>query len=148
MYELIPFGGLRPVGLFGRDLDRLWEGLLGDLVPGEEREAGFRPSVDVKDSPDGYEVVADLPGFKAEEVQVELCGDVLIISGEKKDERQEEKGEWRLVERRRGSFRRGFRLPEPIERGKLSAVHRDGVLRVHLPKLGREEPVKVEVKAA
>ena len=50
------------------------------------------------------------------------------------------------MERRHGSIRRGFRLPEPIERGKLSDVHKDGVLRIHLPKLGCEEPVKVEIK--
>lgn len=146
MYELIPFGGLRPVRWFGRDLDRLWEGLLGDVAPDEKRGGSFWPSVDVKESPEGYEIVAEVPGLKPEEIHVELSGDVLILSGEKKEEREEEKGEWRLVERRHGGFRRGFRLPEPIERSKLSAVHKDGVLRIHLPKVGHEERVKVEVK--
>jgi len=145
-YELVPLSGLRPARWLGRDLDRLWEGLWGDLLPGEKPEDGFWPVVDVKETPEAYEILAEAPGLKPEEIHVELSGDLLILSGEKKEESLEEKGQWRLVERRHGSFRRSFRLPEPIERGKLSAVHQDGVLRVHLPKVGREEPVKVEVK--
>lgn len=145
-YELVPFGGLRPVRWFGRNLDWLWDGLRDELVAGEKPEVGFSPLVDVKESPEGYEIVAEVPGLKPEEIHLELSGDVLILSGEKQEEREEEKGAWRLVERRHGSFRRSFRLPEPIERSRLSALHKDGVLRILLLKVGHEEPVKVEVK--
>lgn len=146
MYGLIPFGGLKPVRWLSTDIDRVWERFFGEVIPVEPGEEGFVPSVDLKEGPEGYELVAEVPGLKPEDIHVELKGDVLILYGEKKEEREEEKGEYRLVERRCGSFYRSFRLPEPIERGKLSAVHKDGVLRVHLPKAHGEDSVKVEVK--
>ncbi|MFH1059390.1 MAG: Hsp20/alpha crystallin family protein [Pseudomonadota bacterium] len=148
MYGLIPYGGLKPVRWLSPDIDRIWESFFGEVIPVEGGEEGFVPSVDLKEGPEEYELVAEVPGLKPEEIHVELKGDVLILSGEKKEEREEVKGEYRLVERRCGSFHRSFRLPEPIEREKLSAVHKDGVLRVHLPKSHGGGSVKVEVKGS
>lgn len=147
MYELIPFVGLEPVRWSEPRLGRWVERFFGDLWPEvASEERGFVPSVDIKETPEAYEVVAEVPGLKPEDIHVEISGDLLIIKGEKRQEREEEKGEYHLVERECGSFYRGFRLPEPIERAGLSAEHKDGVLRVHLPKHRESPPVKVEVK--
>ncbi|MBI5523898.1 MAG: Hsp20/alpha crystallin family protein [Desulfarculus sp.] len=107
----------------------------GSLLPVEEKEEGFVPSVDFKETEEGYELSAEVPGLKPEEIEVSLTGDILILKGEKKEEHEETKGDYHLVERRYGSFYRSFRLPSEVERGKLSATHKDGVLRVVLPKV-------------
>lgn len=146
MYGLIPYGGLKPVRWLSPEIDRIWERFFGEVIPVEDGGEGFVPSVDLKEGPEGYELVAEVPGLKPEEIHVELKGDVLLLYGEKKEEREDEKGGYHVVERRYGSFHRSFRLPEPIEREKISAVHKDGVLKVVLPKVHDGGPVKVEVK--
>lgn len=118
----------------------------GAFLPVEGKEEGFVPSVDFKETEEGYELTAEVPGLKPEEIEVSLTGDILVLKGEKKEEHEESKGGYHLVERRYGSFYRSFRLPLPVERGKLGATHKDGVLRVILPKVKGEEHVKVEVK--
>lgn len=148
MYDIIPFSGLKPVRWLSPEIDRIWDHFFGEVIPVEPLEKGFAPSVDLKESPEEYELVAEVPGLKPEEIHVELKGDVLILYGEKKEEREEDKGEYHVVERRCGSFHRSFRLPLPIVREKLSAVHKDGVLRVRLPKALPEEPLKLEIKPA
>lgn len=146
MYDIIPFGGLKPVRWLSPDIDRIWERFFGEVIPVEPVGGGFVPSIDLKEGPEGYELVAEVPGLKPEEIHVELKGDVLILYGEKKEECEVEEGEFHVVERRHGSFHRSFRLPLPIERGKISAVHKDGVLRVLLPKAVPEEPLRLEIK--
>lgn len=118
----------------------------GSLLPVEGKEEDFVPSVDLKETEEGYELTAEVPGLKPEEIEVSLTGDILVLKGEKKEEHEETKGDYHLVERRYGSFYRGFRLPEAVDRGRLSATHKDGVLRISLPKVKGEESVKVEVK--
>ncbi len=144
MYELIPITGLRGIR---REVDDAWKRFFGGaLIPLEREETGFVPSVDFKETEKAYEVAAEVPGLKPEEIEVTLSGDLLTIKGEKCEERVEKEGEYHLVERRFGSFYRSFRLPEEVERERLEAVHKDGVLRITLPKAGKEEPTKVEVK--
>jgi HSP20 family protein len=144
MYELIPITGLRTLR---REVDDVWKGFFGgDWLSTKEEEKSFVPSVDFKETEGGYELIAEVPGLKPEEIEVTLTGDLLTIKGEKREEREKDEGEYHLVERRFGSFYRSFRLPEEVERGGLSAVRKDGVLTVTLPKAPKVVPTKVEVK--
>ena len=146
-YELIPFGGYRPLGVWGRDWDEVVDRFFGgERLPVESGEWGFSPVVDVTETEEGYELTAEVPGIKPEEIEVTLSGDILTLKGEKREEHEETKGECRLHERVYGSFYRGFRLREPVEREKISASHKDGVLRVSLPKVHKDETTRVEVK--
>jgi HSP20 family protein len=130
-----------------REVDDLWRGFFGGRWLAEEREEKtFVPTVDLRETEGGYELTAEVPGLKPEEIEVTLSGDILTIKGEKREEREEREGEYHLVERRYGSFYRSFRLPEEVERAGLSAVHKDGVLRVTLPKAAKVAPTKVEVR--
>jgi HSP20 family protein len=118
----------------------------GSLITDRGEEAKFVPTVDIRETEEGYEVIAEVPGLKPEEIEVTLSGDVLTLKGEKKEEREETKGEYHLVERRYGSFHRSFRLPEPVARERLAATHKEGLLRVTLPKALGEKTTKVEVR--
>lgn len=146
-YELIPFGAIRDLGLRKRGWDELVERFFaGAHLAVPEGETSFVPRVDIRETEQGYEVTAEVPGLRPEEIEVTLNGDVLILKGEKKEERKETEGGYHLVERRFGTFYRSFRLPEPVDRSHLAATHKDGVLRVTLPKAQGEQTTKVEVR--
>lgn len=92
------------------------------------------PVVDVAETDKGYEVVAELPGMEQKDINVELKDDVLTVSGEKTEEREEKEKSYHLSERRFGSFRRTFRLPSEVDQDKITADFKDGVLTIGLPK--------------
>jgi HSP20 family protein len=95
------------------------------------------PSVNVKESEDGYELEVAAPGLKKDDFKINLEKDVLTISSEKKEEKTDNKGYTRK-EFSYTSFERSFTLPEnKVDYDKVSAKYEDGVLRIGLPK--REE---------
>lgn len=106
---------------------------------------------DVKEYPNSYVFVIDMPGLKSGDIKVQVEEDnVLNISGERK--RQEEEGaRYVRMERRIGKLMRKFVLPENANTDKISAVCQDGVLTVTVEKLPPPEPKKpktIEVKIA
>lgn len=107
------------------------------------------PKVDLSETDRGFEVVAEIPGIDPKDVSVELKDDVLTISGEKREEKEEKKKDYHLSERRFGSFKRSFRLPSDVDFAKAEAAFDKGVLHVTLPKNADAKPKshKIEVKA-
>lgn len=147
MYSLVPLWKRGSLGRVDRDFDDLISRWFGELDFPKLREGGeFVPAVDFKETEGGYELSAEVPGLKPEEIEVSLHGDVLVLKGEKCDEREEDKESYHLVERSYGRFYRSFRLPEEVDREKLEAVHTDGILRVTLPKAEKIAPKEIEVK--
>lgn len=104
----------------------------------------WRPAVDIKEEDDRIEVKADLPGVKKDEVDVSIEDDTLIIKGEKKEESEEEKKGFRRKERFYGSFHREIDLPSTVDKDKVKASYKDGVLELTLPK--KEEAKKKQIK--
>ncbi|MBI4798433.1 MAG: Hsp20/alpha crystallin family protein [Desulfarculus sp.] len=150
MFELMPYSGFGSLGRLRRDMDDVWKRFF-DAEPGPPAPRGegfsFVPVVNVKETDEALEITAEVPGLKPEEIEVSLTGDILTLKGEKKEEREEDKGDYHLVERRFGSFQRGFRLPMEVERQKLSARHKDGVLCITLPKAKRQAATTIKVEA-
>ena len=104
------------------------------------------PNIDVAEREDSIEIRAEVPGCKAEDIDISVHGNVLTISGEKKQtEERKEKGYYH-IESTYGSFRREISLPTDIETQKIEAVCKDGVLSVNLPKAEKAKAVKVKVK--
>jgi HSP20 family protein len=106
---------------------------------------------DIKEYPNSYVFVVDMPGLKSDDIKVQVeDGNVLLISGERK--REEKEGEkYVRMERRIGKFMRKFVLPENADTDKVSAVCQDGVLTVTVEKVPPPEPKKpktIEVKIA
>ena len=103
-------------------------------------------AVDVKETPQAYEFVADLPGLKREEVKVQVeAGNVLTISGERTHEEKKQSDTYHRVERSTGKFLRRFSLPENADVEKIVAKCENGVLAVHVPKKAPKEPEKPKV---
>ncbi|KAJ9702054.1 hypothetical protein PVL29_004003 [Vitis rotundifolia] len=107
---------------------------------------------DVKECPNAYAFIIDMPGLKSGDIKVQVEDDnVLMISGERKREEEKEGAKYVRMERRVGKFMRKFVLPENANTDKISAVCQDGVLTVTVEKLPPPEPKKpktVEVKIA
>uniref|UniRef100_A0AB38Z7F4 17.9 kDa heat shock protein n=1 Tax=Chrysanthemum morifolium TaxID=41568 RepID=A0AB38Z7F4_CHRMO len=99
---------------------------------------------DVKEYPNSYVFIVDMPGLKSGDIKVQVEDDnVLVISGERKREEEEKEGvKYVRMERRIGKFMRKFSLPENANIEKISAVCQDGVLTVTVEKLPPPEPKK------
>ena len=123
------------------DLDRLF-----DFSLGEGSLAGWSPAVDITETADGFAVDVELPGIDADDVEVTVNDGVLSVSGERRDERESNKGGRHLVERRYGKFERSFSLPNSVDPGKVDAKFVNGVLKVTLPKSTAAKPRKIEVR--
>jgi HSP20 family molecular chaperone IbpA len=126
-----------PMGFAALDLGRPNALLGGDLIP----------SIEVRETDQMLEITAELPGLKQEDIEVSLTGDILTLKGEKKVERDEDKGATHLSERRYGTFQRSFRLPETVAKDGIEAQCENGVLRLTLPKIALPDAAarKIEV---
>ena len=108
--------------------------------------ADWSPEVDITEDDKEYLVKADLPEMKRDEINVKVENGVLLISGERKAEKEEKNKKFHRIERSYGSFMRSFTLPEDADGAKVAAEFKDAVLKVHLPKNPVAKPKTIEVK--
>lgn len=151
----------QPVMNLRREMDRLFDdffsrgvtpwGRGGESDAWRSFESMWRPSVpaiDLVEREKEYVVTAELPGLDEKALEVKVSGNTLSIRGQKEEERKEERENYRMSERRYGSFQRALRLPEDVDLDKIDARFAKGVLTVTLPKseeaLNKQK--KIEVK--
>ncbi len=105
------------------------------------------PEADVVETEKDIQVTLEMPGMKADEIDVGLENNILTISGEKHQERTEEdeRNTWHLSERRYGHFSRSFVLPRDVEADRIEANFADGVLRVVIPKSEKARRRKIDI---
>jgi len=161
--DLTPWsrGGLTPFGRdpfssFRYEMDRLFDDFFAPTT-GEGRHlaapaqaaALVRPSIDVDETDQAYRVSAELPGLNEKDVELNLRDNALTISGEKRSEREEEKGGRRYAERSFGRFERTIPFPMEVDADRIDAVFRNGVLTVTLPKneKAQDKTRRIEVRS-
>ena len=108
-------------------------------------------ALDIHETPEAFVVTASVPGARPEDVDITVLGDALRISGQQRDERQEQgqPGQgtrWILRERRLGAFERLVRLPTTVQSGAAQAEFKDGVLTITLPKAEEAKPRSIPVR--
>jgi HSP20 family protein len=108
-----------------------------------ERE-GWSPLVDIEETDDAYVLEAELPGVKRDEVNIELVGNELMITGEIKE--RAHKGTVRRRARRTGRFEYRVSLPAQVDPDKIEANLAEGVLTVRVPKSERAQRRRIELK--
>jgi HSP20 family protein len=108
--------------------------------------AGGLGSLDVSETDGQVEIRLDLPGVEAKEIDIQLNENLLTISGERKEEKEEKNKTYHRVERRYGSFSRSISLPCPVKQEAIDAQYRDGVLTIKLPKSEEARARKIKVK--
>ncbi len=107
--------------------------------------ADWVPSVDVSETEGEYQIKAEIPDVKKEDVKVTVEDGVLTIQGERKYEKEEKGKKYHRVERSYGSFIRSFTLPDLVDEAKVKAEFKDGVLNLQLPKSVKAKPKSIEV---
>ena len=113
-----------------------------------QRNGSFRPAVDVYEAGDEVRIDVELPGIKPEEIKVNVEGDVLTISGERKRENVAKKDGYQRVERTYGTFSRAFSLGQEVDPESVDAKFDNGVLKLSLHKKAASKRREIAVKAA
>lgn len=134
--------------LFDRAFRNSWAAPWAAMRPGRTAERDlFEARADVEETDSAYLVTVDLPGVRQEDVKVEVIGDALTISGQRKREDRNDAGGTRRVERSYGGFERSFSLPPSTDASKIEAHLEHGVLRVAIPKAEATKPRSIEVQS-
>jgi HSP20 family protein len=108
------------------------------------------PAIDLSEDEKAYKISAELPGIDAKDIDVSVTGDMIVLKGEKRQEKEQKDKNYHFSERTYGSFQRAFELPSSVDRNKVAADFSKGVLTITLPKTAEaQRPVKkIEVKSA
>ena len=134
---------------FRRDFESIiWprERILRHGFPSVSEIATNIPSIDVEDKGDRFVLTAEVPGFKKEEIDINVCGDSVEISGCKEMKSDEKAKDYVRQERMSESFYRTATMPEAIKYEEVSADLKDGLLEVVLPKKNPKPRKRVAIK--
>jgi HSP20 family protein len=143
---------------FTRDMERLFEDFPGFWFPNffktdfspfrmEFDKVEWVPQIEVLRKNDQFVVRADLPGLTKDDVKIEMTGNMLLISGERKDEKEEKHEGFYRSERSYGNFYRQLPLPEGIKTENATAIFHNGVLEITMPMSKAETTTrKLEIK--
>ena len=111
------------------------------------RDGWSAPAIDMYQTDDEIIVKASLPGVKADEVQINISGEVLTIKGETKQMEEKKEKAWHMREQRWGAFERAVALPTKVVSDKAKAEFENGILTVTLPKAEEVKPKIINIKA-
>lgn len=127
-------------------MDRLFDDAF--TRPLSLRDGGWSaPAIDMYQTDNDIVVKAALPGFNANDVQINVTGEVLTIRGEMKREEEQKEKSWHIREQRWGSFERSISLPTDVVSEKAQADFDNGILTIMLPKAEEVKPKTITVKA-
>jgi len=126
-----------------------WDDRLFGLTLFPQEKGLFRagwPALDVAEDKNTISIKADLPGLRQEDIEVNVDeDDILTIRGERKEEAESKDKDYHQVERVYGAFERSLRLGVPIDREKVKAAYKNGVLEVILPKIEKAKPKQINI---
>jgi HSP20 family protein len=114
---------------------------------GQSGERMWAPALDISERKDAYVVTVEVPGIKAEDLDITLEDGLLTIQGERRFTQETTEQQFHRVERRYGSFRRSITLPTQVQAEQIEASFEDGVLEVIVPKAEEAKPKKISVRS-
>ena len=158
MKSLIPVGSVRglarsssnPFATLQQEIDRLFDGFSRGFAgfPNFPTTRELMPNMDVSETYKEIEITTELPGLEEKDVQLNMANNVLTIRGEKRNEREESKKDYHVIERSYGSFVRSVQLPDGVSADNVKAVMSKGVLKVTVPKPAPAQSRKIDIKPA
>ena len=152
MRSLVPRNTLfNELADFRRDFDQMFTRFFNLRSPHEEHTLaeGFVPAIETSIDKDGkkFQCQVMLPGVDAKDVNIQVLGNTLSISGERSSSRETKESDYLHREITYGSFQRLIELPEGVDKDKLTADYRNGVLEITAPISAAALPRKIEVKS-
>ena len=147
--EMNAWSPFRHLSVLRDEIDRLFDSPLDALTNKSQGFLnGWLPTIDLYEDRDHLVLKAELPGMKKEDIDISLHGEVLTLSGERKEEETFDKAETYRAERFLGRFQRTLTLPVRVDASKVQAGYKDGILTVTLPKAEEAKPKQIEVKVS
>ena len=140
--RIMLWGDQLPDIRFDDRFDRLIERTFG-----RDRRARWMPAMDVYETDEQIVVTVELPGMRAEDVEVSVEDSTLTVGGSREVSSEVEQERYHRIERRYGAFSRAVTLPPQVDTSKVDARFSDGVLTIEIPKVEKAEPTKITVKA-
>jgi HSP20 family protein len=127
-----------------REMNRLFETVYGE----SSRVAPGYPAMNIWTNPESAVITTELPGVSPENIDINIVGETLTLSGERQPEQLPENARYHRQERGFGKFTRSVQLPFQVDTGKVDARFEKGVLQISLPRAEADKPKKIQVKAA
>ena len=146
MSNLTRWEPMREIMTLREAMDRLFDDAFARPINPRDN-SWSSPAIDMYQTDDEVVVKAVLPGFKADEVQINVTGDVLTLRGETRHEDEKKEKAWHIREHRWGSFERSVALPTEVTADKAVADFENGILTITLPKAEEVKPKTISVKA-
>jgi HSP20 family protein len=109
------------------------------------RRENWMPAVDVLEKDGNLILRAEVPGMNQKDIDLKLEGNVLTMKGEKKSSEEQNDGNYRRIESCYGGFTRSFTLPETVDRDKIHADYKDGILTITIPQKPEVKPREIPV---
>jgi HSP20 family protein len=135
-----------PFTALQEEMNDLRARLLGD--GGEGWFAGAMvPALDMSETDTAIDVRMDLPGITVKDIDIQVSGNVLTVSGQREEEKEEKGRTFHRLERRYGNFSRSVTLPCAVVESEVAAEYHDGVLTIKLPKTEESKAHKIKVKS-
>ena len=149
--SLIRYEPFNLLDRFPRDFNRMGmlDTLLNDVLSDDNTDvavSNWRPAVDIKEETERFLIHADIPGVDPKDIEITMEDGVLTIKGERAFDKDENRDNYRRVERHRGTFYRRFSLPDTADAEKIEARGKDGVLEIAIPKHEKVLPRRIAVK--
>ena len=145
MSNLIRWEPMREMVTLREAMDRLFDDAF--TRPAGTAAGWQMPAIDMYHTDDALVIRAAVPGLKAEDVQIDVTGDVLTIKGEFKQKDEAKEKNYHLREQCWGAFERRVLLPTQIVADKAKAEFENGVLTISLPKTDEVRPKQITIKA-
>ena len=127
-------------------MDRLFDDAFTRPLSVRDGWSMASPAIDMYQTDNEVVVRASIPGIKAEEVQINVTGDVLTLKGEVNQEEERKDRAWHIREQRFGSFERSVALPTSVKSDQAEAVFENGILTITLPKADEVKPLTINIK--
>ncbi len=142
---IVRWDPFRELNLLRSQMDRIFEDLMGREKE-EWARASWYPPVDIYETENEIVLKAELPGVDQKDLEIKVEDDTLILRGEKKVERDAKTENFLRAERVYGTFQRTFTLPQTVDREKIRASLKNGVLTLILPKKEEVKPKQITVQ--
>ena len=147
MSNLIRWEPAREMMTLREAMDRLFDDAFTRPLSIRDDWSVSTPAIDMYQTDDEIIVKAAIPGMKADEVQINVTGEMLTLKGEMKHEEEKKEKAWHIREQRWGAFERSVALPTEVVADKAKAEFENGILIITLPKAEQVKPKTITVKA-
>jgi HSP20 family protein len=126
-----------------REMNRLFD----STSKGRVFNSPTYPAINIWMNEDGQVISAEMPGVHPDDIDIDVTGDALSISGERKPDEVAREAHYHRRERSYGLFSRTVQLPFMVDTNKVEASFKNGVLTINLPRAEADKPKKIAIKS-